>query len=221
MSFIQASRCPICDSVSEPFWQDKRRSYHECLRCRAVHVPPKFHLTHAQEKAEYDKHQNEIEDPGYRRFLSRLSDPLLQLLPEASKGLDFGCGPGPALATMLQECGHEMALYDLYYHPDDRALKQQYDFITATEVVEHLRRPLPVLQQLWSLLNSGGVLGLMTKRVKNRDAFKGWHYKNDPTHIVFFHEQSFHWLANHLGGKLIFPADDVVLLSKPDTDCES
>ena len=33
-------------------------------------------------------------------------EPLLARLGPASHGLDYGCGPGPALATMLREEGH-------------------------------------------------------------------------------------------------------------------
>ena len=39
---------------------------------------------------------------------------------------------------MLEESGHRVALYDVFYVPDTLALAASYDFITATEVVEHL-----------------------------------------------------------------------------------
>lgn len=43
---------------------------------------------------------------------------------------------------MLEEAGHNMALYDIYYHPDTAVLEKQYDFMTATEVIEHLYHPM-------------------------------------------------------------------------------
>lgn len=193
---------------------DRKRSYWQCEQCLMVHVPAPWQLTAEQEKAEYDRHENHPDDPGYRRFLSRLADPLLQRLPPASSGLDFGCGPGPALALMLREQGHQVALHDLYYHPNPAALEQQWDFITATEVVEHLADPRAVLEQLWRCLTPGGWLGLMTKRVTSPEAFSTWHYKSDPTHISFFSEQSFRWLAQHWQAELELIGADVTLLRK-------
>lgn len=211
----EAMPCPLCAAPAHWLLDDRKRSYWQCEKCLMVHVPKRWQLSAEQEKAEYDRHENHPDDPGYRRFLSRLAEPLLQRLPAASSGLDFGCGPGPALAVMLREHGHQVALHDLYYHPNPEALRQQWDFITATEVVEHLAAPREVLEQLWQCLKPGGWLGLMTKRVSNPEAFRTWHYKSDPTHICFFSEQSFRWLATRWQAELEVIGADVVLLRKP------
>lgn len=211
----EAMPCPLCAAPAHWLLDDRKRSYWQCEKCLMVHVPKRWQLSAEQEKAEYDRHENHPDDPGYRRFLSRLAEPLLQRLPAASSGLDFGCGPGPALAVMLREHGHQVALHDLYYHPNPAALRQQWDFITATEVVEHLAAPREVLEQLWQCLKPGGWLGLMTKRVSNPEAFRTWHYKSDPTHISFFSEQSFRWLATRWQAELEVIGADVVLLRKP------
>lgn len=207
--------CPFCLGSTEKFYQDRRRDYYHCPQCLSVHVPADFHLDSVQEKAEYDKHENHPEDPSYRRFLSRFYDPFCQRIPSKAYGLDFGCGPGPALASMLEEAGHSVEKYDLYYYPDDSVLQKQYDFITATEVVEHLVDPMSVIDRLWTLLKSGGVLGIMTKRVVDIEAFKSWHYKNDPTHITFFHEQTLQFIAHRLGGELDLAGADLAFLRKP------
>lgn len=186
-----------------------------CPHCLAVHVPKRFHLSSELEKAEYDKHENLPDDQGYRRFLSRIYDPLVKRIGAPASGLDFGCGPGPVLAMMLEEAGYAMARYDLFYYPDEQALHGRYDFITATEVVEHLSDPVGVLDQLWGLLRPRGVLGLMTKRVIDIQAFKTWHYKNDPTHITFFHERTLQWLAGRWRCEYEFAGSDVVFFSKP------
>ncbi len=208
-----SSSCPLCGAHSAEYFRD-RRSYLQCQTCSLVHVPPRWHLDAEQEHAEYELHQNDPDDPGYRRFLSRLATPLSERLPRGSDGLDFGCGPGPALAAMLEERGHSVALYDLFYHPDASALERCYDFITATEVVEHLARPREELERLWQLLKPGGWLGIMTKRVRDREAFACWHYKNDPTHIAFFSKATFEWLAANWGAELQLIDADVALLRK-------
>ena len=66
-------------------------------------VPRSYHLSAADEKAQYDLHENDPNDPGYRAFLDRLAGPLDKRLAPHSHGLDFGCGPGPTLSVMLEE----------------------------------------------------------------------------------------------------------------------
>ena len=137
-----------------------------------------------------------------------------QRLSSGSQGLDFGSGPGPTLSLMFEEAGHTVALYDYFYANDTSALELQYDFITASEVVEHLHQPKHALDRLWSILKPGGTLGIMTKRVLNREAFAKWHYKNDLTHVCFFSEATFHWLAEQWQAELTIEGNDVVLLKK-------
>ncbi|MCC5882165.1 MAG: class I SAM-dependent methyltransferase [Halomonas sp.] len=207
--------CPLCASPhSRHFHCDARRDYYRCEQCRLAFVPPDQRLTPEQEKAVYDQHENHPDDPGYRRFLSRLFDPLRQRLSPGAPGLDFGAGPGPTLSVMFEEAGHPMAIYDPYYAPDPAVLARHYAFITATEVVEHLFAPGYELERLAALLPGGGWLGLMTKRMTSEEDFARWHYILDPTHVCFFSESSFEWLADHLGMRVEFPAADVALLQK-------
>ncbi|OUS03119.1 methyltransferase, partial [Gammaproteobacteria bacterium 54_18_T64] len=128
--------------------------------------------------------------------------------------LDFGSGPGPTLSLMLEEAGHRVELYDPNYAPDEGVFSRQYDFITSSEVVEHLRAPGLELERLWTLLKPGGVLAIMTKRVIDQNAFARWHYKNDPTHIVFFSEQTFQWLGKQWQVEPVFYSADVVFFNK-------
>lgn len=209
--------CPLCQNQGiKPFFADKNRSYLRCDNCRLIFVPPAHWLSSRDEKAEYDRHRNDPNDPGYRSFLSRLSIPLLQRLPPAQRGLDFGCGPGPALAPMLMEQGHRVELFDPYYHNNPAVLTHAYDFICATEVVEHLQLPAEEFQRLFALLKPGGWLGIMTKLVRNRQAFGNWHYIRDLTHICFYSRETFIFLANHFAAELQLIGNDVILLRKPE-----
>lgn len=208
--------CPLCgQSGSEPYHSDNWRAYRVCGRCGFVFVPRAYHLDAAAERAEYDRHDNAPDDPGYRRFLRRLLVPLTEHVPPPAAGLDFGCGPGPALAAMLREAGYQVALYDPFYAPDTSVLAPGYDFVTATEVVEHLSRPGEELRRLVGLLRPGGWLGLMTKLVIDRERFAGWHYTRDPTHIGFFSQATLRWWAAREGLGLAFAGDDVILLQRP------
>ncbi|MCP3952922.1 MAG: class I SAM-dependent methyltransferase [Desulfobacterales bacterium] len=208
--------CPLCrGNTVDRFFQDARREYFRCRTCRLVFVPPVYYLTPAEARAVYDLHRNYPADEGYRHFLNRLFQPLNQALAPQSKGLDFGCGPGPVLALMLKEAGHRMAVYDPHYHPDTSVLADDYDFITASEVLEHLHKPGEVLQQLFSILKPGGILGVMTGFARDRAAFSKWHYIRDLTHICFFSRETFEWLADKWATRAIFLGDRVVLLKKP------
>ena len=214
-SSIDAMQCPLCGGHSiAAYHADQRRDYLQCPLCGLVFVPAYQQLSQQDEKAIYDQHQNCADYQGYRQFLKRLIDPLLDRLEAGSQGLDFGCGPGPTLSVMMEEQGHIMALYDLYYANNPAALERQYDFITSTEVIEHLAHPGAELQRLWSLLAPGGYLGLMTKQVKDRKSFANWHYKNDLTHISFFARQTFAYLGRQWGSTPEFLGADVIIFRK-------
>ncbi|MDG1495267.1 MAG: class I SAM-dependent methyltransferase [Porticoccaceae bacterium] len=207
--------CPLCAGTEvADYHRDQRRAYLQCLDCQLVFVPQRFHLSADQEKAEYDLHENDPRDPDYRSFLNRLAEPLLERLEPQSQGLDFGCGPGPCLSLMLEESGHSVALYDLYYANYPALFEVQYDFITATEVVEHLARPLVELETLWGLLKPGGQLAMMTKLVASPEKFASWHYKSDPTHISFFSDATFNYLGERWGSAPEFICADVILFQK-------
>ncbi|WED21906.1 class I SAM-dependent methyltransferase [Vibrio sp. JC009] len=208
--------CPLCKQAdAEFYYEDKVRPYYQCSRCQLVFVPEEHRLDPAREKGFYDLHENNPEDEGYRRFLSRMADPLLDKLEANSSGLDFGCGPGPTLHLLLEQEGHNVELYDIYYYPDTGVLDKTYDFMTATEVIEHLFEPDKVWQQWLNLVKPGGWLGIMTKQVKGVEAFSSWHYKNDLTHVIFFSRETFQYLAERDNLQLEFIGNDVILLRKP------
>jgi len=207
--------CPLCSATAAgEFSADKRRDYRLCRVCGLVFVPPSQFLSEREEKQRYDLHQNSPDDAGYRRFLGRLFTPLSQRLEEGRSGLDFGSGPAPTLSRMFEEAGHSVTLFDLHYEKSPAALEKQYDFITCSEVVEHLREPGKELERLWSCLKRGGWLGIMTRFSAGRAAFPRWYYKNDPTHVCFFSREAFAWLAARWNAELVIPENDVVLLRK-------
>ncbi|WP_301898841.1 class I SAM-dependent methyltransferase [Pseudidiomarina terrestris] len=213
--------CGLCGAAQhELFYCQRRgllsgREFWRCRSCQLIQVAPAQRLSPSEEKAIYDLHENDPDDPGYRRFLARCLTPLQPRLQPGAKGLDFGCGPGPALASMLNSAGFPCTTYDIYYAPYPERLRKTYDFITCTEVIEHLAEPAVILAQLSACLRPGGLLALMTKRWHNLEQFKGWSYRNDPTHISFFHADSFRWLAAHWQLEIEYDQQDVVLLRKP------
>lgn len=209
------ARCPVCETPAlVPFQTISDIPYHRCEVCEATIMDESAWLDEHAERAVYDLHDNDPLNSGYRHFLSKLAGPLLERLKPGAYGLDFGCGPGPALAAMLRDAGMEMALYDPFYYPDTTALERQYDFITCTEVVEHLHRPAEIFRQLDRLLAPGALLGVMTCFQTDDERFAHWHYRRDPTHIVFYRQATMEWLAGVHGWVLEIPAKDVAIFRK-------
>ena len=188
--------------------------YFRCPQCHLLFMDPMQFVSPEEEKQVYDLHQNDPHDPGYRQFLGRLFKPMHARLAPHSEGFDFGSGPGPTLSLMFEEAGHRMSIYDPFYAGDKRPFTQTFDFITATEVVEHLHQPREELFRLWRCLRQGGLLGIMTKRALDLEAFQKWHYKNDPTHVCFFTLKTFEWLATYWGATLDVLDKDIVLFMK-------
>lgn len=198
-----------------PWFADDWRDYGRCHACGYVQVPEAQWLSTEAERAYYGTHRNAVDDPGYRAWLGRLAGPLLERVRPPAEGLDFGCGPAPALAAMLGEAGLEVALHDVYFAPRPEVFDRRWDFVTATEVLEHLRAPSAELQRLWDCLRPGGWLGIMTRRPPDDpEAFADWHYRRDPTHIGFFADSTFAWLAQRWGAQLDLMDDNVALLRK-------
>ncbi|MFN3985067.1 MAG: methyltransferase domain-containing protein [Rhodocyclaceae bacterium] len=189
--------------------------YWRCERCSATFMAPDQRPSRARERAEYELHRNDAADPGYQAFLSRVAQPLLERLSSPCHGLDYGCGPGPALATLVRAAGHTVALYDPFFHPDPEVLTRRYDFIACTEVAEHFHQPAEEFRRLDGMLAPGGWLALMTRFQTDDARFANWHYRRDPTHVVFYRDDTVRFIAAALGWRCQILGADVAMLQKP------
>lgn len=207
--------CPLCESGScRPFMQVDDRDYWRCDACEVTFLEPAQRPVAENELAEYQQHNNDPNDEGYRQFLMRMAKPLLEKLRPAQRGLDYGCGPGPALAELLRDAGHSVALYDPFFYPNPQPLLETYDFITCTEVAEHFHQPAVEFKRLDKLLKPGGWLALMTCFQTDDSRFANWHYRRDPTHVIFYRESSLQKLAQNFGWQCEIPCPNVALMQK-------
>lgn len=207
------SQCPLCgDHHIQHFFRDNVRDYWQCSHCRLVFVDRSQQLSEAEEKERYEMHENTIDNEGYCAFLGKLLRPLAEQLPQGAQGLDFGCGPGPTLSLLLAQKGFQVTCYDKYFFPDEKLLTMQYDFITSTEVLEHIDEPKPVFERLMNCLKPQGQLGIMTCLLLKQCDFAGWHYKRDPTHICFYSVETFEWVAERWNLALEIIGKDVIIL---------
>lgn len=208
--------CPLCrNNTTIPFYKDKNRTYFQCTTCDLVFVLRDDLPNSEAEKLRYDKHENNPNDRGYTTFLQRLIEPLKAQLKPNDRGLDFGCGSTPVLAQILINEGFRMEIYDPFYQPQQEPLDQQYNFITATEVVEHLHNAHKEFNQLYKLLKSKGVLAIMTQLRTPDTNFENWYYKNDFTHVCFYSLKTINWIGNHYRYKIeIFPPNIIIFTKK-------
>lgn len=95
---------------------------------------------------------------------------LVQVLVSHSINLNLNSS-GPTLSVMLAEKGHRMEIYDAIYAPDESIWKKQFDFITCSEVVEHLINPHEEIVKLWSCLKPGGHLPKLSNLTLKRRYF--------------------------------------------------
>ncbi len=211
------NNCIVCESsLIEDFYTSDEKKHWKCNTCAAKFLDTIHYVDEETEKGRYLEHKNIIDDPGYRKFLSKLSDPLKSKLAPNSKGLDFGCGHGPALEDMLKSDGFEVDLYDPFFFPDKKVFSKKYHFISCTETAEHFHDPRKEFNSFDNLLMPGGWLGIMTSFLTTDDAFESWYYRRDPTHVTFYSEKTFEVIAEQRNWDCEIKSKDIVLLHKPN-----
>ncbi|MEX0975992.1 MAG: class I SAM-dependent methyltransferase [Woeseia sp.] len=212
---LRQDTCPLCEqAVAHGSIEVSSGSYRHCAICDLIFLQANQRLCRARERAHYLTHENHVDDSRYRAFLSQLANPLLQRLPRGSRGIDFGAGPGPALAAMLDEAGCPTAVYDPFFAPDQAVLQQRYDFVTCTEVVEHMYQPGRELGLIDRLLYPGGWLGVMTELRADSTEFAAWYYHKDPTHVCFWSAATVSWIARQYNWHIEMLQNRVILFRK-------
>ncbi|MDO9534430.1 MAG: class I SAM-dependent methyltransferase [Bacillota bacterium] len=215
---MKKNDCKICSGATVIIRDKKFQiDYYLCSDCEFIFMDEAAIVPPEQEVARYKEHNNSMENEGYvnmfKEFMKVAVDPYAERIKTA---LDFGCGPSPVLATLLQQKGFQVDTYDPYFAPEKTYETKCYDLITATEVFEHLQDPLQTAKLLKKHLNSGGILAIMTLfHPGDAASFSSWWYRRDSTHISFFRPRTFTVLAERLGLKVLtFDRKNVCVLTK-------
>lgn len=200
--------CKICNSSTLLIEDTQFKTiYHHCQNCEFIFLDEKFFVCSEEEKKQYDFHKNTLENEGYvnmfRDFLQKagVSDN-----KNIKTALDYGSGPGPVLAHVLEnELNLEVDVYDPYFSPKKVFENKTYDLITSTEVFEHFQNPLHEIQKLKGLLKKGGTLAIMTMfHYNDQEHFLKWWYRRDTTHIGFYSPKTFEAIASQFNLELSF-----------------
>lgn len=208
--------CSICQALGAPLRLNlsraQMRTYWECSDCNFIEVDEVDHLTAGDEADFYRNHENSVEDLRYRQYARSVTDEATRRLSEAKAGgvfgkaLDYGCGPGPVVASVLRERGIAADEYDPVFFPDGLR-EDSYALIVACEVVEHFREPKFEFSRVRDLLKPGGWFVVQTERLDFVESFEDWYYRRDPTHIAFYSERAFRRLGHEAGFDVVEVVD--------------
>lgn len=208
--------CKVCES-SDLELIGSEDKYYYCGQCEAIFSEPDDIVDPAEEKERYEGHDNNHQNQGYVRmfkdFIAEVIEPHIDL-EEVNDVLEFGCGPGPVLADLLEDRNLNVDLYDPYFFPKKVFEDQKYDLITSTEVFEHFSDPVKELKLLTSHLKEGSYLAVMTSFHPGPDDFEDWWYKWDPTHIVFYNQKTFSEIASAFDLEIIYTDQEKYILFK-------
>ena len=199
-------KCILCSHSTSTIRHPKFGIFHRCHHCEFISKDQGSYISEDQELDIYNSHQNSIEDKAYvEYFKSFLNDSIFRFEPTGRCGFDFGSGPNPVLAQILQrDYGYAMDIYDLFYAPEKTYESKSYDLITCTEVIEHLKDPRPYFKLFADLLEEDGLLAMMTLfHPKDDPTFLNWHYIRDRSHISFYTPKTLAFLAWQVGLKVI------------------
>lgn len=211
--------CRLCrtDNASIFYVDDElnfSKIFFLCNRCKLIFVEQDSLPNPETEKDRYLSHNNDIDDPEYQAFLSKLWNPMEKRLVKGSSGLDYGAGPGPALLHMMSRSGYVVQMYDPFFSTEIDVLNKTYDFIVCTETAEHFHNPSKDFEKFDQMLKPNGFLGVMTSFTDNVKKFEDWYYRRDPTHVSFYSTHTMHWIANKMNWHVDFMEDNIVIFSK-------
>lgn len=208
--------CKVCGGTDLDLL-DLDNKYYYCNNCELIFIESAAVVDPKEEKERYEGHDNNHQNKGYVKMFENFIDELIAPyinLEELNEVLDFGCGPGPVLADLLEARNLVVDHYDPYFFPEKVFEDKKYNLITSTEVFEHFSDPSKEMKLLTSHLKKGGYLAIMTSFHPGPANFADWWYKWDPTHIVFYNQKTFKKLASDYGLEIIYTDHKKYILLK-------
>ena len=137
----------------------------------------------------------------YNKLLEFLKCPAIS---KNAKLLDLGSGDGSFVAACKDNHVNAFAL-DAYSHKIDFEFDKipfedcQFDFITLTSVIEHIKNPKNILTEIRRVLKDNGYVIISTPNFKYSHKF----FFNDPTHVKPYTNKSIVELLNFYNFEVI------------------
>jgi SAM-dependent methyltransferase len=200
----KSSTCRLCHHKAVWFCDNFKKpiDFFRCIYCKSIFKEKDNFLDHNAEKTRYETHNNDVKDIRYQKFVSPITDAVFDEFSNDALGLDYGCGTGPVASYILEKKGFKMTLFDPFFYTETSYSQKKYNFIICCEVMEHFHQPDKEFKHLKELLSKNGVLYCKTKMISDNisvDAFKAWHYKDDPTHVFFYTPTALNFIQTNEG----------------------
>ncbi len=178
-------------------------------------MSPDNHLSQDGERARHESNSNGVDDASHQESVSPIVDEIRGSFTTGKKGLDFGCGAGPLISSLLKKSGYSIEQYDPIFKKDTSVFRNRYDFIACCEVIEHFRHPAREFLKLQALLEPKGKLLCMTELLTDEIDFATWAYKDDPTHIFFYRPKTIKFIQDTFGFGHSTIRDRLVIFENP------
>jgi len=191
-------KCSLCNSPTVIFLKSNFKEYFQCENCEAILLNSNNYPSPSEEVLRYKEHNNDVNDIRYQKFVCPIVNAVQQDFDSTKSGLDFGCGTGPVITKLLRDKSYPITTYDPFFDNKPEVLKTNYDFIVCCEVIEHFHNPLKEFKLLKSLLKPNGKLYCMTDLFSKNIDFEKWYYKDDNTHVIFYHQNTFDWIKENI-----------------------
>ena len=205
------SKCVFCGGDSCESFSVKETGYFRCADCGGIFMSPESRLMPEKQKERYLKHNNTMTNKGYVEFLEKFIEPVLEYDDtwKTHRIMDYGSGPEPVLVWLLERYKKEGRLgadcevrgWDPFFAPDVPFFEGGADLVTCLEVAEHFEDPVADFAKLSSCARTGGfvAVGTMLLPSGGLEAFKGWWYRSDATHVSFYTEEALRRVAAKTG----------------------
>lgn len=228
---MRTSRCPLCGGERRFHIEKFGRRIDACAACGTAGVEPLpsdaeiraiYTLPYFQgDRSRYGYTDYAAESAQHARSFTLRAALLEELLPRRGgprRVLDIGCANGSFLAALgpgWEKHGVEvsedflrasppppeirMFVGDVLDYPDDRG---PFDAVTLFDVLDHVPRPLAVLDKAVRLLRPGGVL--VVQQGDRMSLFarllgRRWHIYIPPTHLWYFTRSGLHRFLRERG----------------------
>lgn len=199
--------CPLCHSLVEGCYVTDVKTkwtYGHCTNCDLVFRHARWHLNETDENSRYQLHENSTEDVHYINFIKTMTELLKPYLQKNWSGLDLGSGRAAPVEHILSADGFQVSSYDPLFFANPELLQKTYDYVIATEVIEHIARPVGFLDQVQKLTKPGGLVAFKSHwHTSQAHEFQNWYYRREDTHICFYSHKTLSWIATQWNWEIL------------------